>query len=104
MTAEVAPTNLILSTLRPGPFISGVSHSILSLGQRPLVGGLTSTIILRVLPQLPCDLSHALLGTGSLSDDDDDDDESYTRPRSSYSALVCVLILDSCRYMTDSTN
>ena len=38
MTAEVAPTNLVLSTLRPGPFISGVSHSILSLGQRPLVG------------------------------------------------------------------
>ena len=36
--AEAVSTKLLLSTGRPGPFISGSTHSILSLGQRPLVG------------------------------------------------------------------
>ncbi|BDA43940.1 probable MPN domain-containing protein [Coccomyxa sp. Obi] len=39
--AEYASTKLLLSTSRSGPFISGVSHSILSLGQRPPLGALS---------------------------------------------------------------
>ena len=40
---EVQSTHLLLSTLRAGPFISGVTHNILSLGQRPIVGAATTT-------------------------------------------------------------
>lgn len=36
--AETISTKLLLSTTRPGPFTSGSAHSILSLGQRPLIG------------------------------------------------------------------
>ena len=35
---EIASTKLLLSTTRPGPFISGSSHAILTLGQRPVIG------------------------------------------------------------------
>ena len=35
---DAVSTKLLLSTTRPGPFISGSSHSILSLGQQPLIG------------------------------------------------------------------
>ncbi len=40
--AEAVSTKLLLSTTRPGPFISGSTHSILSLGQRPLIGKIHS--------------------------------------------------------------
>ena len=36
---EIASTKLLLSTTRPGPFIGGSSHAILTLGQRPIIGG-----------------------------------------------------------------
>ena len=39
LMAEVASTKLLLSTTRPGPFIAGSSHAILTLGQRPIIGG-----------------------------------------------------------------
>ena len=43
---EVASTKLLLSTSRPGPFISGSSHAILTLGQRPIIGGVLCASIL----------------------------------------------------------
>lgn len=45
MEDEAAPTHLLLSSHRIGPFISATSHELLQLGQRPVLaaGGLFAT-------------------------------------------------------------
>ena len=51
MEDEAAPTHLLLSSHRTGPFISATSHELLQLGQRPVLAAgklcATSTAHLR---------------------------------------------------------
>ena len=103
MEDEAAPTHLLLSSHRTGPFISATSHELLQLGQRPVLaaGGPCATSI--ALSQGAQGLQACFVCSGVVAEDlglragsDDDFEEEFAGSGMQARSTAARQVLQCC--------